>query len=78
MLTIKEKHDIFEYIRIKFCPSKDTIKRVKREVRVGEEFATNITNKDSSPECVKFLQMRMQDSDKPLEKLDQGIEYAEM
>lgn len=71
---MKEKIDKFEYIKIKFCPSKDTIKRIKGEVRVGKNFAINITNKGSSPGCVKFLQMRMQETDSPVEKLDRGIE----
>ena len=46
MLTIKEKIGTFEYIKIKkFCPLKDTIKRVKRKVRVGKAFATHTSNK---------------------------------
>lgn len=69
MLTIKEKIDKSEDIKIKkFCPSKDTIKRVKRKVRVEKDFATPTTNKGLISRTI--LQMWMQGTDNPMEKLD--------
>lgn len=65
-------------INLSTLKSKDTVKRVKREVGVGKDFATHTTHKGSSPERVKILQMGTQQTDDPMEKLDKRIECVEI